>query len=226
MWLQSLDHISPEHADALRGVFPFAPHMGSAAGRAILTGAPVHIPDLGKDRDYSVRSVVAAGLATVLAVPMLRDGSPIGTVNVHIYGTPRPFSGKQTTLLQTFADQAVIAIENVRLFNELQARTAELTQSVEQLTALGEVSRAVSSTLDVETVLNTIVSRASQLASADGCMIYEYDEGTEQFHARATHNLEPAFEEAIRRVRIRKGEGVGGRAAELRDARSEEHTSE
>src|SRR5947208_3010671 len=116
MWLQSLDHISPEHADALRGVFPLAPHMGSAAGRAILTGAPVHIPDLDKDRDYSVRSVVAAGTATVLAVPMLRDGSPIGTVNVHIYGTPRPFSDKQTTLLQTFADQAVIAVENVRLF--------------------------------------------------------------------------------------------------------------
>jgi len=217
MWLQSLDHISPEHADALRGVFPLAPHMGSAAGRAILTGAPVHIPDLDKDRDYSVRSVVAAGTATVLAVPMLRDGSPIGTVNVHIYGTPRPFSGKQTTLLQTFADQAVIAIENVRLFNELQARTAELTQSVEQLTALGEVSRAVSSTLDVETVLNTIVSRASQLAGAAGCSIYEYDEGAEQFELRATHNYDAEFVEAIRATPLRKGEGLMGRAAEMRE---------
>ncbi|TMK76591.1 MAG: GAF domain-containing protein [Actinobacteria bacterium] len=217
MWLQSLDHISPEHADALRGVFPFAPHMGSAAGRAILTGAPVHIPDLGKDRDYSVRSVVAAGLATVLAVPMLRDGSPIGTVNVHIYGTPRPFSDKQTTLLQTFADQAVIAVENVRLFTELQARTGELTQSVEQLTALGEVSRAVSSTLDVETVLDTIVSRASQLAGAAGCSIYEYDEGAEQFELRATHNYDAEFVEAIRATPLRKGEGLMGRAAEMRE---------
>ena len=217
MWLQSLDHISPEHADALRGVFPFAPHMGSAAGRAILTGAPVHIPDLGEDRDYSVRSVVAAGLATVLAVPMLRDGSPIGTVNVHIYGTPRPFSGKQTTLLQTFADQAVIAIENVRLFNELQARTAELTQSVEQLTALGEVSRAVSSTLDVETVLNTIVSRASQLAGAAGCSIFEYDPAAEQFELRATHNDDTEFVAALRAAPLRKGEGIMGRAAEMRE---------
>ena len=86
--LQSLDHISPEHADALRSVFPMAPHMGSAAGRAILTRVPVHILDLAKDPDYGVRSVVAAGLSTVLAVPMLRDGSPIGTVNVHVYGTP------------------------------------------------------------------------------------------------------------------------------------------
>ena len=217
MWLQSLDHISPEHADALRGVFPLAPHMGSAAGRAILTGAPVHIPDLDKDRDYSVRSVVAAGLATVLAVPMLRDGSPIGTVNVHIYGTPRPFSGKQTTLLQTFADQAVIAIENVRLFNELQARTAELTQSVEQLTALGEVSRAVSSTLDVETVLNTIVSRASHLAGTAGCSIFEYDPAAEQFELHATHNDDTEFVAALRAAPLRKGEGIMGRAAEMRE---------
>jgi len=217
MWLQSLDHISPEHADALRGVFPLAPHMGSAAGRAILTGAPVHIPDLDKDRDYSVRSVVAAGTATVLAVPMLRDGSPIGTVNVHIYGTPRPFSGKQTTLLQTFADQAVIAIENVRLFNELQARTAELTQSVEQLTALGEVSRAVSSTLDVETVLNTIVSRASHLAGTAGCSIFEYDPAAEQFELHATHNDDTEFVAALRAAPLRKGEGIMGRAAEMRE---------
>src|SRR2546430_892534 len=217
MWLQSLDHISPEHADALRGVFPFAPHMGSAAGRAILTGAPVHIPDLGKDRDYSVRSVVAAGLATVLAVPMLRDGSPIGTVNVHIYGTARPFSDKQTTLLQTFADQAVIAVENVRLFTELQARTGELTQSVEKLTALGEVSRAVSSTLDVETVLDTIVSRASQLAGAAGCSIFEYDAAAEQFEMRATYNYDAEFVEAVRATPLRKGEGLMGRAAEMRE---------
>src|SRR5437870_5262072 len=217
MWLQSLDHISPEHADALRGVFPLAPHMGSAAGRAILTGALVHIPDLDKDRDYSVRSVVAAGTATVLAVPMLRDGSPIGTVNVHIYGTPRPFSGKQTTLLQTFADHAVIAIQNARLFNELQARTAELTQPVEQLTALGEVSRAVSSTLDVETVLNTIVSRASQLAGAAGCSIFEYDPAAEQFELRATHNDDTEFVAALRAAPLRKGEGIMGRAAEMRE---------
>jgi GAF domain-containing protein len=135
----------------------------------------------------------------MLSVPLLREGAAIGTIGLR-RSEVNPFTDKQIKLLQTLADQAVIAIENARLFKELQARTQELTQSVEQLTALGEVSRAVSSTLDVETVLQTIVSRASQLASADGCIIYEYDEATEQFHARATHNLEPAFEEAIRRV--------------------------
>ncbi|HXB04330.1 MAG TPA: ATP-binding protein, partial [Candidatus Angelobacter sp.] len=117
----------------------------------------------------------------------------------------------------TFADQAVIAIENARLLAELQARTGELTQSVEQLTALGEVSRALSSTLDVETVLNTIVARASQLADAAGCSIYEYDGGGERFELRATHNYDTEFVEALRAVPLRKGEGVMGRAAEMRE---------
>jgi signal transduction histidine kinase len=128
-----------------------------------------------------------------------------------------PFSARQIALLETFANQAVIAIENVRLFQELRARTAELTRSVAQLMALGEVSRAVSSTLDVEAVLDTIVSRASQLAGAAGCSIYEYDESSEQFHLRATHNLDAAFVEAIRGVPLRKGEGLMGRATEARE---------
>ena len=96
-------------------------------------------------------------------------------------------------------------------------RGAELTQSVEKLTALGEVSRAVSSTLDVETVLNTIVARASQLAGAAGCSIYEYDEGGERFELRATYNYDTEFVEALRAVPLRKGEGLMGRAAELRE---------
>src|SRR5262249_45178413 len=95
-------------------------------------------------------------------------------------------------------------------------RTAELTRSVAQLTALGEVSRAVSSTLDVEAVLETIVSRASQLAGADAGTIYEYEEGSEEVHLRATHNLGPGNAEVMRARPLRKGEGVMGRAAEMR----------
>ena len=154
---------------------------------------------------------------TRLMVPMLRGDSALGLIAV-THQAPTPFSDQQIALLQTFADQAVIAIENVRLFKELQVRTGELTQSVEKLTALGEVSRAVSSTLDVETVLATIVSRASQLAGAAGCSIFEYDEGTEQFELRATHNDDAAFVEALRAVPLRKGEGLMGRAAEMREA--------
>jgi signal transduction histidine kinase len=147
---------------------------------------------------------------------MLREGAPIGVITV-TRAEPGPFSDSEIGLLKTFADQAVIAIENVRLFKELQARTSELTRSVDQLTALGEISQAVSSTLDVETVLQTIVSRASQLAGADGCAIYEYDDATEEFHIRATHNLDPVLVETLRSAPLRKGEGAMGRAAETRE---------
>src|SRR4030095_16632219 len=95
------------------------------------------------------------------------------------------FPHTHVELLKTFADQAVIAIENARLLKELEERTHELTRSVEQLTALGEVGRAVSSTLDLETVLTTIVTRAVQLSGLDGGVVFEYDEGAEEFVQRA-----------------------------------------
>ncbi len=152
------------------------------------------------------------GHRTSLATPLLREGTPIGTITIRRWEV-RPFSDKQIKILETFADQAVIAIENVRLFNELQARTRALTRSVDQLTALGEVGRAVGSTLDIETVLDTIVSRAGQLAGADGAAIYQYDEATEEFHLRATHNYRPQVVEALRAMPLHKGEGNMGRAA-------------
>ena len=118
---------------------------------------------------------------------------------------PAPFSDKQVALLQTFADQAVIAIENVRLFKELQARTGELTRSVDQLTALGEVGRAVSSTLDLETVLATIVSRAVEISGLDGGVVFEYDEAAEEFVHRAATDQGAALADARRAARIREG---------------------
>jgi signal transduction histidine kinase len=126
---------------------------------------------------------------------------------------PGPFPDKQIALLQTFADQAVIAIENVRLFNELRARTAELTKSVAELRALGEIGRAVSSTLDLETVLSTIVSRATELTGMDGGTIYEYDEARGAFHLHTADRLPEDLVAALRAHPIRKGEGVLGRMA-------------
>jgi signal transduction histidine kinase len=149
-------------------------------------------------------------------VPMLKGNTLLGAFTIWKLEV-QPFTERQIELVTTFADQAVIAIENVRLFRELEARTAELTQSVGQLTALGEVSRAVSSTLDVDTVLDTIVSRASQLAGADGCAIYEYDEPTQAFHVRATHNFDRALVETLQAMPLRKGEGVMGRATEAQE---------
>ena len=101
----------------------------------------------------------------------------------------RPFTEKQIELVTTFADQAVIAIENVRLFDEVQARTRELTQSVEELRALGEVTQAVNSTLDLQTVLDTIVAKATQLSSTEAGVIYVFDEADRQFQLRATYGM-------------------------------------
>ena len=115
--------------------------------------------------------------------------------------------------MRTFADQAVIAIENVRLFKELEARTTELTQSVGELKALGEVGQAVSSTLDLETVLRTIVSRATELAGMDGGAIYEYDEEREQFHLHTAERSPVELVDVLRAKPIRKGEGALGRLA-------------
>jgi signal transduction histidine kinase len=158
---------------------------------------------------------IAQGYQTLLVVPILREGQAVGAIIVA--KAEGPFSESQIELLKTFADQALIAIENVRLFKELEARTGELTQSVEQLTALGEVSQALSSTLDVETVLDTIVSRATQLAGADGCAISEYDDATELFHVRATHGIDATLIGTLRAMPLRKGEGTMGRAAETRE---------
>src|SRR5204862_7412522 len=119
------------------------------------------------------------GVRSHLIVPMLREGSPVGAIVVG-RAQQGPFSDRQIELLKTFADQAVIAIENVRLFTELQARTAQLTRSVEEQTALGEVSRALSSTLDLEAILNTLVLRANELAGTDSCTVWEYDEASEE----------------------------------------------
>jgi signal transduction histidine kinase len=212
--LSAVDNENAEQVEALRRAYPSSASHRSAGGRAILTGRAVHIPDVLEDPSYEFAGLQGAGLRSMLSVPMLRHGAAIGAIVVHTWAVSRPFGNKQTELLQIFADQAVIAVENARLFKELQARTNELTRSVSQLTALGEISQAVSSTLDVETVLDTIVSRASQLASADGCSIYEFDEATQAFHVRATHNYGSALVETLRATPLRRGEGAMGRATE------------
>jgi GAF domain-containing protein len=204
---------------AVRALFPQSLQSELPLPQAIRDRVPVNIADTQTDPRYpeALHAVARArGYQSLAVVPMLRHDAAAGTISV-TRREPGGFTDDEIALLKTFADQAVIAVENVRLFKELEARTGELTQSVEKLTALGEISRAVSSTLDVETVLDTIVSRASQLAGADGCAIYEYDDATEAFHIRATHNLNPSLVETLRAAPLRKGEGAMGRAAETRE---------
>ena len=209
---------------APRGVIePFSPTPELTVGRCILAASVIHVADVTTDPIVSARSreiATAYGWRSALAAPMLRDGRVIGAVVVtrRMEGA---FTEREIELIQTFADQAVIAVENVRLFKELRTRTGELERSVEQLTALGEVGRAVSSTLDLNTVLTTIVTRANQLAGTDGCSIFEYDEVAEAFRLRASRYADP-WEAAVldpigRATPIPKGQGLAGRAALRRE---------
>jgi GAF domain-containing protein len=163
----------------------------------------------------TVNFVKLGGGRSYAVVPLVKDAKLLGAIAVY-RSEVKPFTEKHVQLVKTFANQAVIAIENVRLFKELQERTEALTKSVDQLTALGEVGQAISSTLDLETVLKTIVSRAVQLTGLDAGGIYEYDAATEQFHLRAAVNMPEVMAEVVRRTPIRKGEGaVGGTAVAL-----------
>jgi GAF domain-containing protein len=193
---------------------------GFPGGRAIIDRRTIHIHDLVAEFDTEypdarpLHQMTAS--RTVLATPLLRQDEAIGAIVVR-RPEVRPFTDKQMALLKTFADQAVIAIENVRLFQELEARTHELARSIGELRALGEVGQAVSSTLDLETVLTRIVSHAVQLSGTDGGAIYEYDEQSEEFLLRATDHMEEELINALRANPPRLGDGVVGRAAASRE---------
>ena len=271
---------------AHHGPIPFfgAPEIpinrGSVTGRAIVEGQPVHIEDLlsvaATEFPEILKHGAREGDRTQLAVPLMREGVAIGAILIRRREVD-PFTEKQIGLLKTFGDQAVIAIENVRLFKEIQQRNAELREALEhqtatsevlgiisrsptdvqpvldaivesaarvcgiddvvlrmregdvlvarahelsrsvgELKALGEVGQAVSSTLDLETVLTRIVSHAVQLSGTDGGAIYEYDESSEEFLLRATDHMEEELINALRANPPRLGDGIVGRAAASR----------
>ena len=175
----------------------------------------LQIPDVRAQRNDFPTLGSVSGARTFLLVPLRQQGEFIGTLTARRIEV-HPFTPVQIKLLETFADQAVIAIENVRLFKELQERTRELVESVEEMKALGEVGQAVSSSLDLETVLETIVSRAVDLSGTDCGVIYEFDEATQEFNLRASHRMEPEAVEGLRAARIKLGEGATGQAAMTR----------
>ena len=145
-------------------------------------------------------------------VPLLRDGAVLGIITLSRQRV-EPFTERQIELVRTFADQAVIAIENARLLGELQARTDELTRSVGELQALEEVARAVNSSLDLDTVLATVIGRAVLLSQADEGMIYEFDETEEVFVPKSAFGMSAERVEALRERRIKLGETHLGRSA-------------
>ncbi len=212
------DGFTPEQLRQWRATWPKLVTAPSLSCQAIKTRSPVRTrdfeaaPELALYAPETVANLRVRGSRSGMAVPMFRQNEVIGAIGL-AHREVDAFSDTHLELLKTFADQAVIAIENARLLKELEERTQELTRSVEQLTALGEVGRAVSSTLDLETVLTTIVSRAVQLSALDGGVVFEYDEAAEEFVQRAQTETGGALAEARRTNRIRAGEGALGRTA-------------
>ena len=177
---------------------PIEPGRGSLIGRAALEGKTIHLPDCLADAEYTYLSYQEIGkYRTMLGVPLLREGAPIGVIGL-MRTDVRPFSENQIDLVTTFADQAVIAIENVRLFEEVQARTTELAKSVDELRALSDVSQAVNSTLDLGQVLETIVAKSTQLSQTEAGAIYVCNKRTGEFELSATYGMSEEFLAAVR----------------------------
>src|SRR5262245_21602288 len=169
-WVASNTTASPKLLELMHRLFPRRPSRSNGVGRAILDRMVVHIPDVEADPDYRHQDVTRMiGMRSGIWVPILREGAPVGVITVG-RANPEPFSNNEIELLKTFADQAVIAIENTRLFEEVQARTRELQASLEYQTATSDVLNIISrSTTNVQPVFDAIVNSAAQLF--DQCIV-------------------------------------------------------
>jgi two-component system, NtrC family, sensor kinase len=178
--------------------YPTTPTRGSIFGRTVIEGRTVHVPDVLADPEFTrsdTQSLI--GFRAVLSVPLMREGNLIGIMACQRF-KPGNFTPKQIELLETFADQAVIAIENVRLFEEVQARTGELTESLEQQTATSEVLGVISSSPgELQSVFQAILANATRLCEASFGILYRYDGNV--FHTEAMRDVSPEFAEYLRR---------------------------
>src|SRR5262245_30413062 len=209
--LRLVGHHGPISAD----VSSLALTREVSLSRAVLERRTVHIANLQAETDeYPEGSDRARrlGVRTVLNVPLISAGKPIGVIGIRRTEV-RPFTDRQIELLKTFADQAVIAIENTRLFDEVQARTAELTQSLEYQTAIGEVLNAISrSPSQLQPVLDTIVATAQRLCQSEDAYIYKLDEGL--YHLAAANDAQAGRLEYLRNNPIAPNRGsLTGRVA-------------
>ena len=182
----------------------FRPGPDTTNGRVLQTKEVAHW-DAGAEDSIVVK---LSGARTTLGVPMLKDDVLIGVI-VIFRQEVRPFTDKQIALVQNFASQAVIAIENTRLLGELRARTSELTRSVEELRALGEVSQAVNSTLDLQTVLETIVAKATQISGTEAGAIYVFDTTRKEFQLSATFGMSTEMIAAVREMHTEISGAIG-----------------
>src|SRR3984893_4660903 len=177
----AVHNYTPEALAAVQRMYPIRPSPQHLSGRAILSRAIVHVPDVLSDPEYAPDIALAGGWRGGLAVPMIRNEAVIGVILV-MRAQVGPFSHEQIELLKTFADQAAIAIENVRLFEAEQQRTRELTESLEYRTATGDILRVISSSpTDVQPVFNTIAESAVRLCGGQFSFVLRFDGGQIHF---------------------------------------------
>ena len=192
---------------------PIAQDPGTVVGRVGLERRTVQIPDVLADPDYQWhRARDLGGVRTLLGVPMLVDQRVLGVITLW-RDEVDPFDEQTISLANTFAAQGAIAIQNVQLFQELQQRGRDLARSVDELQALGEVSHAVSSSLDLDEMLTTIVTQAVRLSDTDGGSIFEFDPQTSAFEVRTCVGTSEELVEDLRALRIHLDETFVGRAA-------------
>jgi GAF domain-containing protein len=172
------------------------------AGRALLEGSTIHITDAQADPELTFAAIRVGGIRTALGVPLIREGTPIGAI-VLSRRAIRPFADKQIELITTFADQAVIAIENVRLFDEVQARTRELTEALEQQTATSEVLQVISSSPgELKPVFQAMLENAVGICDANYGTLYLHE--GDHFRLAATNGVPQALAEDLRRAGPRR----------------------
>ena len=188
---------SPEYQEYMKSQ-SIGPGRGTLVGRTALEAGVVHIPDVLADPEYVWKeSQERGGFRTMLGVPLLRQGSPIG-VFAMTRPVVQPFSDKQIELLTTFADQAMIAIENVRLFDEVQARTRALSESLQQQTATADVLKVISSSPgDLEPVFQSLLENATRICEAKFGVLMRFD--GEAFRCTAHLGTPPALVEFMQR---------------------------
>ena len=200
--LAALNNMSPAETKAFHALFPRPAERGFAMGRALVDGRVVHIEDVLADPEYDRQTqktlLRAARYRTFMAVPIVRDGVPIGSLGC-ARRVVQPFTPAQIELVKTFADQAVIAIENVRLFTEAQAQNRGLTESLEQQTATSEILRVISSSpTDVQPVFDTIVQNVVRLCEGLHAAVFRFD--GDLVHLAAHHNIAPTALPEFERV--------------------------
>ena len=186
-------NVGPSYVELLRAKYPMRPDPSQVSGRVLLTKSVVRLEDVLADPDYDQRFPQAMGWRRMLGVPMLRQGDPLGAIVVG-WAEPGPIAKAQEELLKQFADHAVIAIENVRLFEAEQQRTRELTEALEQQTATSEVLQAISSSPgDLEPVFQTLLANATRLCQAKFANLFLRD--GDAFRVAALYGAPPAYDE-------------------------------